>query len=78
MFGLSLSKIVLTTAVVLVVWYGFKYFNRLARSYKLGARGGQAAEASSTMEDLQKCTICNTFVAERHVPSCDRDECPHR
>ncbi len=71
MFGLSLSKILLTAAVILAVWYGFKYVGRLGRPSSRSA-------ASATVEDLRKCEVCGTFVAAGAAPACNRDDCLHR
>ncbi len=78
MFGLSLSKIALTAAVIFAVWYGFKYLGRLTGPAKPGGSDGDKAAVSPTVEDLQQCAVCGTYVAETPPPSCDRDDCPHR
>lgn len=77
MFGISLSKILLTAAVVFAVWYGFKYLGRLAGpSSRSGDDGGSAA--ADTVEDLRKCEVCGAFVAPGVAPTCGRGDCLHR
>ena len=73
MFGLSLSKIALTAAVIFAVWYGFKYLNYLTGPAKPGGKSG----ALPTVEDLQQCVVCGTYAAVSPAQSCDRDDCPH-
>ena len=77
MFGLSLAKIALTAAVIFAVWYGFKYLGRLTGSSKSAGGGGDRTPAAPTVEDLQKCEVCGTYVASDSAPTCDRADCPH-
>ena len=76
MFGISLSKILLTGAVIFAVWYGFKYLGRLGGriSRSDGDKGGSAA----TVKDLRQCDVCGVFAAPDAAPSCDRSDCPRR
>ena len=73
MFGLSLSKIALTAAVIFAVWYGFKYLNRITGPAKSGSKSG----SSPTLENLQQCVVCGIYAVAIPAPACDRDDCPH-
>jgi len=77
MFGLSLSKIALTAAVIFAVWYGFKYLGRLTGPSKSAAGPRDRSAAAPTVEDLQKCEVCGTYVAPDSAAACDRADCPH-
>jgi hypothetical protein len=77
MLGLSLSKIALTAAVIFAVWYGFKYLGRITGSSKPTGRAPDRPAAAPTVEDLQKCEVCGTYVASDSAPTCDRADCPH-
>ena len=77
MLGLSLSKIALTAAVIFAVWYGFKYLGRLTGSSKSSGGPRDRSAAGPTVEDLQKCDVCGTFVAPNSAVTCDRADCPH-
>ena len=77
MFGLSLSKILLTAAVIFAVWYGFKMLGRLTGPSKSTGKARDQSSESPTVEDLQKCEVCGTYVAPNSAAACDRADCPH-
>lgn len=90
MFGLSLTKILFTLAVVVIVWQGYKWLGRMqtrrdaiARETARGSgRGGRAAAAGAApspaeVEDMVECTVCGAFVPARGAVSCGRGECPY-
>jgi hypothetical protein len=67
MFGLSLSKILLTILIAVVVWKGFALVGRLARerqqqrSVRQGAAGRPRASGQRTIE-LVECQRCGAYV----------------
>jgi len=93
MFGLSFSKIIVLVAVVVAVWYGFKWLNRVDKLRKEEAardkvdqkkRMDEAARASaaptppaSGAEDLVSCAACGSYVLASAARSCGRRECPY-
>jgi ribosomal protein L32 len=83
MFGFSLPKFLLFALLVAIVWFGFRYVNRveqirravreeLKRRQPPGRRKQQTIEA----EDLVKCSQCGAYVAARSASSCGRPDCP--
>lgn len=81
MFGLSLGKFVLLVLLVLVVWYGFKYVNRVeairrALREELKRRQGGQRRPTIPAEDLVKCAQCGAYVAARGATPCGRTDCP--
>lgn len=85
------TKILLTIAVVALIWFGFKYVQRMAemREAQLRRRpappqGGpsfrdevKASQNSGQgVRDLVKCPACNTFRAS-DAGSCGRADCPY-
>ena len=76
MFGISLSKILLTGAVILAVWYGFKLLGRLGS--RISGSDGDDGGSAATVEDLRKCDVCGVFVAPDAAPTCGRGDCPRR
>lgn len=82
------TKILLTVAVVAIIWFGFKYVQRMSelREAQLRRRpvppqpGGSAfrdeVKAAGGVRDLVKCPICNTFRAH-DAGSCGRADCPY-
>ncbi len=73
MFGLfSISKILVTAAIILAVWYGFKWLGNRQEIQKQAAkeqvRRGAGASRHSTgepdIEDMVQCPDCGAFVPD--------------
>lgn len=87
MFGLSFGKFLILVAVVLAVWYGFRYLSRLDQIRQKRARPvDREAEPPRTeartatqipTEDLIKCPVCATYVPARRTVSCGQPSCPY-
>ena len=87
MLGLSLAKILFTGAVILLVWYGFKWMGRVQanRVAEAGRKLREAvrAQARSTRprepeaEDTVVCPACGAYVPARGIGSCERPDCPY-
>jgi hypothetical protein len=77
MFGLSLSKILLTILIAVVVWKGFALVNRLARErqaprpLRQGSPGRQKATGQRTIE-LVECPRCGAYVDPREGCRCEQ------
>lgn len=80
MLGLpSIQKLLVIAAIVLAVWYGFRWISRLDRERKqaLKATGGtkpvkrKASDggAGSAVRDLVECGRCHAFVVPAAVCS---------
>jgi uncharacterized protein len=91
MFGLSLTKILLTIFVIVAVWYVYKVyqrkkklseegvatpFARLFRGESLKARSASAAAAKEA-EDMVACPTCGAYVSPRSAVSCGKANCPY-
>jgi uncharacterized protein len=83
MLGLSLGKLILLAIIIAVVWYGFKYMERVEtlrrtqrreadRQRKSAPPGPRGIEA----EDLVKCARCGAYVAAGSATHCGRPDCP--
>ena len=84
MFGFSITKLVFTVIIVVVVWQAFKYFTRVQdqrekRSRVDGGQSGksQAGKSQPGVEDMVKCSVCESYVA-RGSQSCGQEGCPFR
>jgi len=91
MFGFSIQKFLFTIAVVMAVWYGFKWLGRMKivrekerERLRRGARAGAAARSRTEpaddpgdAEEMVECTACGAFVAVRGARSCGREDCPY-
>jgi len=73
MFGFSLTKLLFTVAVILIIWYGFKWLGRIQeqgdkrdrerlKGTEAGARGDPDAET------MIKCPTCSAYVAILQTP----------
>ena len=84
MFGLSLGKLLLTAAVIAIIWYGYKWIGRLQARQGGGRRVRWAArpaerppEKRPADEDMVQCPVCGDYVAPRSAVECRRDGCPY-
>ncbi len=80
MFGFSLNKLLLTTVIILAIWYGFKWVGRLDRARKKKAlkdEGGEPESRSAEAESLVKCPACGTYVSPGGTGPCGREDCPY-
>ena len=84
MFGLSLGKLILLALIIAIIWYGYRYMQRIEAVRRVlreelqrrqsAARPSQPVEA----EDLVKCATCSAYVPSRHPTACGRPDCPWR
>lgn len=74
MFGLG--KLLILVAVVVAIWYGFKFVGRLdaQRRKRLAQRDEQDIEKP---EEMKECPVCGTFVVSGSTRDCGRDGCPY-
>lgn len=83
------TKFLLTVAVIAIIWFGFKFAQRVLddkrRRAEQAARGGpvpgpkprfQPNPDGDSVQDLVKCPSCNTYRSARLGP-CGRPECPY-
>ena len=78
MFGFGFWKLIVLIAIVVAVWYGFKFVTRLDKQRK--ARLKAAREADSEQEQvgqMVKCAVCDTYVAQGAASNCGREDCPY-
>ncbi len=90
---MSLSKILLLALVIGVVWFGWRWINRVqaigrARTNPRRTDGRRDAaagpspreartSAAAEAEDMEKCPECGAYVAPRSAVSCGRPACPY-
>lgn len=87
MFGISLTKVLLTLFVIVVVWYGFKYVQRMqerqmatrdqVKVRRHEATRPQEKPAPTDVEDMVECRVCGAFVPQRGAAACGRGGCPY-
>jgi len=82
MFGFSPMKILVTAAIILVIWYGFKWIGRVA---EVKERDGaskpsskkKASDDGKEAVELVACKVCGDYVSSAKSVSCGRDDCPY-
>ncbi len=87
MFGFSLTKLLFTVFVVLLVWNGYKWINRVQALRRQRDRDNFERASSSAAkaarpsaidaEDMVKCPVCGDFVPALGPLSCGRPDCPY-
>ena len=91
MFGFSLQKLLVLAAIVLAVWYGFKWIGRLQQQRDAEAgvsrrksrwpgafrRAAKEPEPQDAAEELTPCRVCGAYVAARGAANCGRADCPY-
>ena len=79
MFGLSLAKLLLTAAVIGLIWFVVR--NRAAvvaavrRALDAGAPRARGRESPAAVRDLTRCRACGDYRAAGG-PRCGRADCP--
>ena len=81
--AMSFAKLLLTVAVIAIIWFGFKYLTRMAEIRRRGnpppsPRGPEPAKPSvEGVEDMVRCRVCDTWQPARTAKSCGRADCPY-
>jgi len=91
MFGFSISKVLLTAIAIAIVWYGWKWMNRvqarrrgeldefgrppISRGRWSRSRRRERDRRPAT-EDLVQCTVCGAYVPAGGGGACERSDCP--
>jgi hypothetical protein len=85
MFGISFSKVLLLVAVIAIVWFGFRWFQRWEKERREAAdreekNGRLGRDASPKADDknvevMSACRVCGTYVAQG-ARACGRPRCP--
>lgn len=77
------AKFLLTVAVVAIIWFGFKYLQRVqelrARAAKPAAGEKprfQPVDNGESVQDLVKCPRCSTYRSSK-LGSCGQEGCPY-
>jgi hypothetical protein len=82
MLGLSFGKLLELAALILIVWYGFKFASRVEAVRNVRRRERESAPRPAAppiqAEDLVRCAACGSYVAARGAAACARADCPWR
>jgi hypothetical protein len=73
MLGLSLPKILILAAIVIVIWYWSKGLRQDAKS----SREDEPTGHNPDTETLKACPVCKAYVVEGAAKSCGRPDCPY-
>ena len=81
MFGFSFAKLLLIVAVIAIVWFGWRWYQRWELEQRTGGdaakRAGRAESPKLAAEDMVACRICGTYVAPKSARACARPACPY-
>jgi len=86
MFGFSLTKLLFTVAAVLIVWYGFRWVDRVQARKRVEAErrmrtdappGAAPSQRRKSVEDMTACPTCGDYVAANGARNCGRADCPY-
>lgn len=78
MLGFGFGKLIVLAVVVAAVWYGFKLITRLDQERKRKNRlREKRRQGTETVDKMEKCTVCNTYVVAATARDCGRDGCPY-
>jgi hypothetical protein len=76
-----LQKFLITAAIILAVWYGFKWVGRLQKKRREDAqrqvRGDGGGRPDGDTEDMIACPTCGDYLAAGTTVNCGRDACPY-
>ena len=81
---LSFPKLVVLVAVVAIIWFGFRWFERWERERRRAAERSQGRLGNGRQapggthpaaEDMRACPVCGTYVAST-ARACGRPKCP--
>ncbi|MGE5476264.1 MAG: hypothetical protein ACM3Q1_06390 [Bacteroidales bacterium] len=78
------TKFLLTAAVVAIIWFGFKYLQRVtelreraaARRPEPGHPRFEPVDNGESVQDLVKCPRCSTYRSSK-LGSCGQEGCPY-
>lgn len=78
------AKFLLTVAVVAIIWFGFKYLQRVTElRERAAARPPQGdkprfhpVDNGESVQDLVKCPHCSAYRSAK-LGSCGQDGCPY-
>lgn len=70
-----IAKLLLTVAVIAVVWLGVRYVGRWLGGAGAAPGVGNAAPGGA-IGDLTRCAVCETYVEAAAAAACERADCP--
>jgi hypothetical protein len=72
----SLNKLALLITVILVLWYGLRWLNRVpSHLMRRRAEPSPQGATKTAIEDLVACQACGTYIAP-NARGCGKPGCP--
>ena len=80
---LSFPKLIVLVAVIAVIWFGFRWLERVERARRRAAERAQARLGRDRLgpiggaetQEMKACPVCGTYVAAT-ARACGRPKCP--
>ena len=80
---LSFPKLVILVAVIAIIWFGFRWFERWEKERRAAERSAAQlgrdrgrGTADRQAEDMTACPVCGTYVSAA-ARACGRANCPY-
>ncbi|MBI76580.1 MAG: hypothetical protein CMM53_02185 [Rhodospirillaceae bacterium] len=77
MLGFSFSKLIVLLIIIVVVWHGFKVTRKWRQNFTKESLERKNNFVNATPENMEKCSVCATFVPISVAKSCGRNSCPY-
>ena len=73
-----IAKLLLTAAVIALVWLGVRYVGRWLGGAGAAPGTGRVGNAApgGAIGDLTRCAVCETYVEAGAAAACERADCP--
>ncbi len=79
MFGITFGKLFIIAVIIVVVWFGYRYLQRVEKLSEIVLnRRPQARERDPdkvVAEEMVKCRVCGSYASAK-AASCGRKDCP--
>jgi membrane protein implicated in regulation of membrane protease activity len=76
MFGISFWKVVVLVAVIAIVWFGYRWFQRWDQERERLATARTKQGGREVAEELIACRVCGAYVPAKGFTPCGKPNCP--
>lgn len=73
----SLGKIFVLTLIILVIWFGFKYIERIRKDNNSKLETARRKDTIKDAGNMIKCPQCTAFVVASGATACGKSICPY-
>ena len=73
----SLGKIFVLTLIILAIWFGFKYIERIRKDSIRKIETARRKDVIKDAGNMIKCPQCAAFVVVNGATACGKSICPY-